>query len=529
MATCNSCGTYYDSGIFTSCPTCKTHRLIQENTAATRSTEEANERLMQDMESRLEVDRFEREQMLESAIEEQRRITEEALEEQRRIAQEAAEEHRRIASEAWQLEAQKKAEQAAKLLNAGLPEECLKLSLDAISQDPTCLSAYLWIVFAYVQTSKVKEATEYTAKAIRLLETDDYKNTIRMNEGVFLCLVQVGKPQELVQRYISVLNNNSRIWEVSKLNEILQLHDNLVGKAVFEGAKVLIDNITASIINDIPNLQKNTWGVMLNIYVKKSSSTEQRLSRYWLDAANRLCSQMLNSIPATYSDQRPTLMIPLLAYNMEIDHRIGNKNDGHRINDFLNILDSGTITVSPTTNAMRTQSSGISIDPSALSMVKRDIQRTIDNDDIRLVKEAVNGIKSDNNISEATINTLKTKITERYERVWKPLFGENVAQDIKNAPIPRPGKFLSYIISVVISSLILFGLFVYVDKIKLSNTEKVAEAMGFSFGISIVIGPIISFFVLIPIFLILYPFHRVIINRKAKKAANELMKQKLDI
>lgn len=315
----------------------------------------------------------------------------------------------------------------------------LETLLDAVSQDPTCLSAYLWTVFACVQLNKIKEATEYTVKAMRLLQTDDYKNAIRMNEGVFLCLVQIGKPQELIQRYTNILNNNSKMWTVNHLNEVLQLHDNLVNNAVFEGAKVLIDNITASIINNLSSLQKDRWSNILGIYVSKSLSPEQNISRHWLSAANRLCSHMLNSIPANYSDQLPSLMIPLLAYNLEIDHRLDNKNGGQRVDDFLNILDSGTITVSPTSAAASAATSGISIDPSALSMIKREntMSRTIDSDDVRLLKDAVNGLKSDKNISEHSLNTLRNKVIERYENTWKQIFADSAKEKIKNAKTER--------------------------------------------------------------------------------------------
>lgn len=90
--------------------------------------------------------------------------------------------------------------------------------------------------------------------------------------------------------------------------------------------------------------------------------------------------------------------------------------------------------------------------------------------------------------------------------------------------MPRLKGFVSYIISVLIGWSLLIILTVIEGKEKLG-----AELIGGLLGISLVVGPIISAIVLFPLVLLLYPLKKIYRNRKAKKAADEVLKQKLDI
>lgn len=414
MATCPKHG-YYEGGIFATCPRCETNELIEKNTEATRSAAEAYEQTVEDMEWQLQEHRAEQERMIGEALEEQKRIAEATIEEQRRIAEEATEEHERIASEAWQLEAQKKAEQAGKLFNSGLFEESLKLSLSAISSDPSCITAYLWASDSSAEIRDHQGTMAYLTKALKLLQSTDYKNNVHSHKEVLSCIVKISKNQELVQKYLDILQSNFETWGLERILSVLSLHKYLLENIHNNNAAMINEYSIKALHKALQFLQVNhkdniylhrevLLGIiqtgkkqeLINKYIEIITNNSKTWNLSKVEEIFALCRDFFensifegvkalktNMANATNAGTPINLMIPVLIYEVELDNRLGIKNEGSKLDDYLETLD-----------------------------------REITNKFLEL-KEAFKKVKVNKNISEGVIHILRNKIKDRYEKVWK--------------------------------------------------------------------------------------------------------------
>lgn len=394
MSKCSRCGTYYSDSAYR-CPTCETQELMKENS-------ETQERLAKEQERRLWADR----------------------EEQRRIAEKAAEEHRRITSTAWQLEAQKKAEQAFNLLESGLSEEALKLSLDAATQDPSCISAYICAINALADLGRAEEASKNLSKAIKLLQTEDHKNSLNQHNMIFLCLHRLGKPQELLQRYKDVLNNNSMTWKLANIQELQPLITELLNNSETESARSMINNL-----------------------IQKAANTPF------------------------------SVMLPILAYDLEIDRRLGVTMGGAKIEEYLQTID-----------------------------------RNINVDNLQKLKGIIAQIKSNEDISEAVFNHIKNMVVERSEKVWKALIAGQIAESIKSGRIRS--ESLRNSDGLLASSWVIGFFFLYY--------------FGMTIGESFVIGGLIMVLLRFVLYRFVLYMETAKLNKEAHEVSNKVLAQKFD-
>ncbi|MBI5410291.1 MAG: hypothetical protein HZA14_13090 [Nitrospirae bacterium] len=437
---------------------------------------------MEDLEWQLEEQRLEQERILEDALEQQRRIAEKTIEKQRLIAEKAVLEHKAIASEAWQLEAQKKAGQASKLYNSGLKEEALSLSLQAISQDPSCAQAYFFAILSFADMGKVTDAGVYAAKAVRLLRIDDYETNIEVHNAILQSILKIGKPENLIEEYEGYIRNNSQKWNLNQLDEILRIYVLAESSELFEISRLLLDEIvTKSIETEDNNVRLNILITLIKISPKTAKQPNELITLHILRALSKKIVESMEASGANTLDKKGNVNIPsalqIFTYDMEIDIRVERSNDGSALEHYLKALDQRCLTD---------------------------------------IKQGISNIRNSKIASDEALNAVLKKVEEQYEKVWKLSLAENEANRVMGE---KKKLFkLTFLANLGLSLLALIVIVIFIAKDPKGASYGSAQ---FFTGLLVVL-PFVSLLLAV----IFYPFLRTIEYIKRRKKA-QLAKEKV--
>ena len=244
---CWSCGTGYEGY---SCPICAQKKILKEHVAELEriSAEENRQRV-------------EEAQAIQDAFQT-------AALDMEMAAIEATEQQKRNISEAWQLQAQSKSDRAYELLEAGMYAEAVRLSKEAINQDPSNIAPYMTAAWALHENGHESKAVEYFRKQISLLNTPRYA---RSPADFYSVLVGLPDDNALLQAFSDSLRNNSSRWHGSP--DCLNLLDELIGRNLLSEAQ----HLTEALISNSDSLMLQAYWLEI---AKRTSITTAKLSAF---------------------------------------------------------------------------------------------------------------------------------------------------------------------------------------------------------------------------------------------------------
>lgn len=250
MATCTICGTIHGGW---SCPTCSIKEDFEKqqedlSDSITESSEEQQSIMRESLEKQEEM--FERQR---EAIEEAQEKTEYAL-------QEASERHRETVSEAWKLQANTKANRAYELYEAEMYDEAIKLSLDAISQDPGNIRGYRLAGWSFKEIGQNTKARDMLKKQISLLRTNQYIGSPDDALKVLKDIFRIKDCKDLTVDFLNI-SKNFNFFPDKLISELLE-------RSSYDTARNLY-----SIHEKDDNIEILTYGIEINNRILNKTDT----------------------------------------------------------------------------------------------------------------------------------------------------------------------------------------------------------------------------------------------------------------
>ncbi len=272
--TCWTCGTAYEGY---SCPICEQRKMLKEHA-------EEMERISAEETRR----RTEESQAMQDAIQE-------AALEMEMAAYEAAERQKRNISSAWQLQAQSKSDRAHELYDAGMYAEAVRLSKEAIKQDPSNIEPYICAAWSLEKEGRQAEAADYYKKQIGLLDTQRYRQSPDTFDWVLSGLP--ADDDALDSAFSDSLRRNSAGW--SRAAACFGLLDTLLQFEFVDEARHVAEALAGR--SDSLLLQ----AYLLEIEGHAGAASTVRLSSYLRSIPFNLRAQVLDNFQSIANREEP--------------------------------------------------------------------------------------------------------------------------------------------------------------------------------------------------------------------------------
>lgn len=233
---CWTCGNSYDGW---DCPVCTANRNAEERS---HQSAKQHSELVEATEWAA-VQQAEQAQRLEEQLEEQKQAIEEASLQAQMAAAEAAERHRTTTANAWKLQSRAKSERAYSLYQSGMFDEALRLSMQAVEQDPGNLDGFWVAASSLISLGQYAKAKSYVEKQIQLLNLSEYRDSPQSFVQV-LNLISSQKDLLLLGSTFSVTFRKSiGYWRNSKhfAEQTSKLADTMMELEMLGDAKCAID------------------------------------------------------------------------------------------------------------------------------------------------------------------------------------------------------------------------------------------------------------------------------------------------